>query len=437
MVDIFYEDIRAASLIERDGGIELVYDPDWRERPNAFPISLSMPLAAVAYGPERILPWLANLLPESHLSEIGQQLGVSPQDVVSLLLQIGRDTAGALAIAQPRRNGDQFRIVDGAADLERIIEELPNKPFLVGEEGVSMSLAGAQEKLAVVVLADGKIAIPINGAASTHILKPDIKRLKGSVQNEAFCLTLARLIGLDTANVTTGVAGERSYLLVERYDRFITPKRVGRLHQEDLAQVLGVFPKDKYEFGAMGQRVGPGLGEMFAAVAEHVSPGARLTLLDDLIFNVAVCNSDAHAKNYAILIGAGGTTKLAPLYDVLSGDVWERITKTLPQAINGRRDGANLNGADWRALAREVGLSPARTLERVETICGLIDERADEARDAVAAMPAGGLQVLDQVRHAARKRSRRLLRQLMTSTVVDEGDAAEQDIGVQMDAESN
>ena len=35
--------------------------------------------------------------------------------------------------------------------LRGVIEELPNKPFLVGDEGVSMSLAGAQTKLAVAV----------------------------------------------------------------------------------------------------------------------------------------------------------------------------------------------------------------------------------------------------------------------------------------------
>ncbi|MDI9849510.1 type II toxin-antitoxin system HipA family toxin [Rhodoblastus sp. 17X3] len=435
-LDLFFEDFRVATLREGSAGIELAYDPAWLARPNAFPISLSMPLVAEAYGAEKILPWLANLLPESHLSEIGQLIGVSPQDVIGLIRRMGRDTAGAISIGAPRGDCNESRIVGGEAQLERIIEELPHRPFLVGDEGVSMSLAGAQEKLGV-VLVDGEIAIPLNGSASTHILKPDIRRLPGSVQNEAFCLTLARLVGLDAARVTTGVAGARSYLLVERFDRQMTPHGVGRIHQEDLAQTLGVFPKDKYEFGSMGEKIGPGLRQLFNAVAERISPGARLSLLDDLIFNVAVGNSDAHAKNYAILIGAGGTTKLAPIYDVLSGLVWPRVTKLLPQAINSQRDPANLQGADWQALAKEIGLSPARTVKRVEAICGLVKKHADEALGIVASMPAGGHPIMEQACHEAKKRGRRLLRQLAGSSITKGDNLTEDDGGVTMDAESN
>jgi serine/threonine-protein kinase HipA len=78
--------------------------------------------------------------------------------------------------------------VDKPEDLERIIEELPNKPFLVGDEGVSMSLAGAQTKLAVALDPEGRVCIPMDGSPSTHILKPDAPRLWGGVQNEAFLL---------------------------------------------------------------------------------------------------------------------------------------------------------------------------------------------------------------------------------------------------------
>ncbi|MCK8781897.1 HipA N-terminal domain-containing protein [Rhizobium sp. NTR19] len=87
------------------------------------------------------MPWLANLLPETHLSEIGQQLKVSPHDVLGLLMRVGRDTAGAFSIGETRREGNNFRIVDDEAALERIIDELPERPSLIGERGVSMSLA--------------------------------------------------------------------------------------------------------------------------------------------------------------------------------------------------------------------------------------------------------------------------------------------------------
>ncbi len=407
-MDIYYDNLPVAHVDDR---LEFAYHPDWLSRSGSFPISLSMPLSTEHVGPETILPWLANLLPEAHLSEIGQQIGVSPQDILGILREIGRDTAGALAIGQPRQERDQFRPVETEADLERIVEELPSKPFLIGEEGVSMSLAGAQDKLPVALI-DGRVAIPLNGTPSTHILKPDIKRLNGSVQNEAFCMTLAGLVGLDVAKVTTGRAGARTYLLVERYDRMISDRGVRRIHQEDFCQVLGIFPKDKYEFDAEGRRRGPGLRQIFNAVARHVSPGARLGLLDALIFNVLVCNSDAHAKNYSIMIGAGGSTRLAPLYDLMCGAVWPRITTLLPQAIAGRREGVHLHRRDWEILAREVGLSPARTVRRVAELCAAVAGRAREARGLVAAMDAGDHPILEGVCTAVDKRCRRIERQL-------------------------
>ena len=112
----------------------------------------------------------------------------------------GGDTAGALAFGLPREGGNMFRTVASDAALARIIDDLHQRPFLVGDDDVSMSLAGAQDKLPV-ALVDGEIAIPIYGTPSTHILKPDNPRLKGSVQNEALCMVLAALVGLDVAAI--------------------------------------------------------------------------------------------------------------------------------------------------------------------------------------------------------------------------------------------
>ena len=116
MVDIFFDNLRVASTDKR---AQMLYDPAWIKRAEAFPVSLSMPLGPDAVGHDRIIPWLANLLPETHLSEIGQQIGVSPQDVLGLLEHIGRDTAGALAIGSPRPQADDFRRIEREDDLEK------------------------------------------------------------------------------------------------------------------------------------------------------------------------------------------------------------------------------------------------------------------------------------------------------------------------------
>lgn len=158
MTTIYYENWSVAHLSDQDG-LALSYDEAWEKRSSAFPLSLTMPMRAGSYGAERVMPWLANLLPEAHLSEIGQQLKVSPQDVLGLLMRVGRDTAGAFSIGEPRREGNNYRMIDAAAALERIIEELPEGPFLIGKRGVSMSLAGVQDKLPVYINQKGRIGI--------------------------------------------------------------------------------------------------------------------------------------------------------------------------------------------------------------------------------------------------------------------------------------
>ncbi|AXS39130.1 type II toxin-antitoxin system HipA family toxin [Breoghania sp. L-A4] len=409
MIPLFYEDMPVAA-IETQRGPRLRYDPSWTRRPAAFPISLALPFSDAPYPPERFLPWLANLLPESHLAEIGQQLKLAPQDILGLLEVIGRDTAGALSIGVPRKPGEHFKPVASEAALERIIEELPQKPFLVGTHGVSMSLAGVQDKLPVHV-DDHRIAIPIDGTPSTHILKPDAARLAGSVQNEAFCMTLARLCGLDAASVTTGTAGTRSYLLAKRYDRIKAGGETRRIHQEDFCQLLGIYPSRKYERGSALAGPGPGLKDMFGAVEAHVSPGARLALLDGVIFNALIANTDSHAKNYSVLIGAGGSAKLAPLYDLMCAAVYPHVDRMLPQRIGSRTDPADLNREDWEALAQEAGLSPARTLSRIGELAERIETHAEEAEAIVAEMPAGGHPMLPTICFEVRKRSQRIARQ--------------------------
>jgi len=261
---VFFEQ-RIVGTIEVDkSGPTFTYDPDWVRLKGAFPISTTMPFKSERFAPDIFLPWAANLLPESEqLRTLGQLLGMSAGDVIGLLSAIGGDTAGALSIGQPGRTASvQWRPVGEPEDLERLLEELPNKPFLVGEEGVSMSLAGVQTKVAVAIDDAGRVCIPMNGSPSTHILKPDAPRLVGGVQNEAFCLSLARRLGLPTPDFTTGQAGKRTYLLVKRYDRIDVGGRWRRLHQEDYCQALGKPPSAKYEFNRTGIE-GPTLIDMF------------------------------------------------------------------------------------------------------------------------------------------------------------------------------
>ena len=341
---VYFEQRLVGTIYVDKSGPGFTYDPAWIGLLGAFPISITMPLKSERIASDTFLPWAANLLPESEqLRTLGQLLGMARSDVIGLLSAIGGDTAGALSIGQPGRTASvQWRPMGKPEDLERVIEELPNKPFLVGEEGVSMSLAGAQTKLAVAVDDTGRVCIPMNGSPSTHILKPDAPRLWGGVQNEAFCLTLARRMKIPTPDITTGQAGKRTYLLMQRYDRTNVGDRWRRLHQEDYCQALGTPPSAKYESNQTGIR-GPTLKDMFEVTRRHMPPTDIVRLLDMVVLNVLACNTDAHAKNYSIMIRGNGAS-LAPLYDVMCGEVWENVTKNLAQTIAGESRGDHLKG---------------------------------------------------------------------------------------------
>jgi serine/threonine-protein kinase HipA len=423
-----YFEQRLVGKVDVDGsGPGFAYDPDWLALKGAFPISTTMPFRSERIGAATFLPWAANLLPESEqLRTLGQLLGMARGDVIGLLSTIGGDTAGALSFGQSGRTSSvQWRPVEAPQALEKLIEDLPNKPFLVGDEGVSMSLAGAQIKLAVALDGAGNICIPMNGSASTHILKPDVPRLPGSVQNEAFCLTLARRMKLAAAAVTTARAGSRTYLLVSRYDRKEIAGRWRRLHQEDFCQALGRHPSDKYEANQTGI-AGPTLNDMLDATRRHMPATDIVRLLDMAIFNVLACNTDAHAKNYGIMIRAGGAA-LAPIYDVMCGEVWGSVTKNLAQRIAGEKRGERLDRTLWERFGRQCGLNPTQVVGRVDVLARAALAEAEAAAAEVAAMPGGPHESLDGARLAVERRARALLAQLQL------GDRKQPDVASQQE----
>lgn len=422
MPTLFHRDRPIAEVTPSPAGPTLTYEEAWRASSDAFPVSLSMPMEQTAWPPEVVVPWLMNLLPEGEpMRAMQRALGVAQEDVLGLIAATGGDLAGALRVGGPREAHGDYRPAN-AEDLERIIGELPRKPFLAGDEGVTMSLAGAQDKLPVALL-DGQIAIPLDGAPSTHILKPDNPRLPGSVQNEALCMILASRCRLPVAPVTTGRAGDRSYLLVDRYDREGRAPAAKRLHQEDFCQALGLPPGAKYERNQTGVR-GPSLADMFALVRRHMTAVDITRLLDAVIFNIAIGNVDSHAKNYSILLTADGAA-LAPLYDLMSGLPWAGITQNHAQAVGGQVRGRHIQARHWRRMAEACGLAPAATVRRVISLTDRIQREIGAAAEAVAAMPAGGGAFLDALVQDIAERAALVGRNAARDDGGDDGDGEE------------
>jgi serine/threonine-protein kinase HipA len=365
-----------------------------------------MPLRAEPYLSDVISPWLANLLPEEEqLQVLTRSLGLDQADVLAVLSEIGGDTAGALSFGAStdralwayRPLTSFYDTADQRLALDRHFEDLGRRPFLVGEEGVRQSLAGGQKKSALAVLGpDGApvlrlpqegdvLAIPLNGAPSTLIVKPDNPNLPGITENEVWCLRMAQAIGIKAAQATILQSSKRTAIGVLRYDRRIGRSgQLLRLHQEDFAQANGLPPGRKYERGTL-----PGLDlKTLLETGRHITASDALALLDQVIFNILVANTDAHAKNYSLILPVGAPPRLAPLYDVSTVLSWPHVVKTYAQSIDGKKRNPDMvAGRHWEAIAREIGYRPTDVKNRVQQIVDAMVANRAHVTAEVTALP--------------------------------------------------
>jgi len=97
---------RCGQIQETSTGSRFVYDPAWLGRPEAVPISLTMPLRGEPYDGPGLLPFFENLLPEGWLFDIAvSKLKVGKDDAFGLLLATCADCIGAVEVrpVEPRR----------------------------------------------------------------------------------------------------------------------------------------------------------------------------------------------------------------------------------------------------------------------------------------------------------------------------------------------
>lgn len=366
-LDVWLFADRVGTLALVEGGLRFCYVPGWLSQPNAVALSTSLPLQVEPFDDHKARPFFAGLLPEGQMRRlIAQQFQVSGQNDFALLDHIGGECAGAVSFmvsGQPSPaliQGDDVQWLSDA-EVVAILDELPHRPMLAGNDGLRLSLAGAQDKLPVVF--DGnRIGLPRNGTPSSHILKPAIHAVENSVINEGFCLALAERMQLKPAKSKVYSVLNRPFLLVERYDRVADAQgHRRRTHQEDFCQALGVIPEMKYQ-----NEGGPDLAQCFDLVRRVTRPSAPhvLRLLDYVIFNALIGNHDAHAKNFSLLY-AGETHTLAPLYDALSTAVYPTLTPKMAMKIGSKYQFNEVQARHWDQFAEGVGLAKALTKRRI------------------------------------------------------------------------
>lgn len=363
--------------IDKGGAMHFAYSPDWLADEKAPALSHAMPKQEEPFGDHVCKAVFGGLLPEeSQRTAIARALGVSPDNPFRLLEALGGDVAGALAFLpqgeEPLQDYSKTApepLQEGA--LAELLDRLPSVPMLAGEGGARLSLAGAQSKLPVVLTAEGSIAIPRPGEPSTHLIKPEPDRFPGLATNEAFCLALARALGIDAAHAEWRTAAGKPFLLVERYDRISVEGKAHRLHQEDFAQALGVPSNRKY--AAEG---GPTFRDSFALLRSAVTRPARevLKLADAAIFNLIIGNADAHAKNYSLLRLENGEVVLAPLYDLVATHMWKELSPKLAMRFGRAATLEEFDGENVVRFAEEAGLGAPFIRRRVADLAEAVRE---------------------------------------------------------------
>ena len=375
------------------GRLSFVYDEPWRQRRNASPLSLSMPLAAAEHGHDVIEAFLWGLLPDNDrvLDRWARRFQVSARNAFALLSHVGEDCAGAVQFVSPERidaltNKEPEPVVwlsEGeVAERLRTLRE-DHAAWRAPRDTGQFSLAGAQPKTAFLHEND-RWGIPSGRTPTTHILKPPTGEFDGHAENEHFCLKLARRLGLPTASTQVMRFGNEVAIVIERYDRRRQDGEIHRVHQEDMCQALAVPPIRKYE-----NEGGPGAVEIVdllrAASSARVDDVA--TFVDALVFNWLIAGTDAHAKNYSVLIGAGGRARLAPLYDIASAlpydDMDQRALK-LAMRVGGEYRLRDISVRDWRRLADRLRLPADGVLSRIEDLAAQLLEAAAAVREEIA-----------------------------------------------------
>jgi serine/threonine-protein kinase HipA len=327
---IVYLNNRVVGRLDRagTGALSFAYDPSWLNDKNSIDISSSLPRSGESYAGAVVYSYFENLLPDSKeiRAKIAQKVKAESSEVFDLLNVIGKDCVGALQFLPENSDiSPELKKIQGRRlsedEIELKLKNLAQSPLgLRANDDFRISIAGVQEKTAFLRLR-GKWCEPIGTNPTSHIFKPAIGKLFNgldmtqSVENEWLCLLIAKKLGLPVANASIERFGKTRSLVVERFDRVLSPdkKYLYRLPTEDLCQTFGIPSNKKYQSDG-----GPGIKQIMEFLDTSSNRDLdRATFMRAQIVFQLLGAIDGHAKNFSVFLGSNAL-HLAPLYDILT-----------------------------------------------------------------------------------------------------------------------
>lgn len=293
----------------------------------------------------RVPSWFSNLLPEGLLRElIAKQAGVPSAREFFLLGHLGEDLPGGVRIV---RDDTEWKPPSDERELEA--QEGTEK-----QDSWHFSLAGVQLKFSA-RRSDRGLTIPASGRGGDWIVKLPDARFRNVPQIEYATMRWAEASGIAIPEIelvpiskitglpsSPGTFSEFSALAVRRFDR---PTPDIRVHMEDFAQILGLFPEEKYSkynYGTLAKFISI-LGKN-EDISEYIKR---------LVFMVASGNGDMHHKNWSLIYEDGISASLSPAYDLVS-TIQFNPNDTLALNLGGSKRWEDVTSRTFKSMARKL-----------------------------------------------------------------------------------
>ncbi len=374
-MNVFLND-KYIGTLEKDGNGGMIFQ--YSDNTDRI-LSLSLPIQKEPFDNRQCKGFFNGLLPESEHTRIaiGKKYGINSKNDFSMLQAIGYDCAGAVSFFD---NGDkqtpskylqetyQINYTPlSENELEKLINELPQKPLATGFEDMRLSLAGAQDKTSVIVV-NGQIGLPKNNVPTSHILKPAINGFNETIENEFICLKSAQGLGINVPDFKIGYANKTKYLLIQRYDRTIIDNKIKRIHQEDFCQASDISSAYKYQ--AEG---GVDYKRCFEILRMTSQPAVAISqFIQLMIFNYLIGNNDAHGKNFSILHYDTSKIRFAPAYDILCSQVYPELSNKMAMKIGGHYKHNEILLRHFEKLANENDISFTQLKKVIKNQCEIL-----------------------------------------------------------------
>lgn len=342
--------------------ISFAYDAN-----EGLPISLSLPRTG-GWGDQAPRNFLDNLLPDNPnvRQAMREHLNASSAGVFDLLDRV--DATGGLVFSlspEPPIPSPTLRLIADsqiANEIDRI--ERTRNYWWDEDSHCRFSLGGAQGKFTLSRV-DGKWYWPDMMLPSTHIVKPKPHDLPEATKVELATMRLSELCGIDTPARGEITAQRKTAYIVERFDRRLEEGRIVRLRQEDFLQALGLPTRDKYDPSA----------DDCLELLQRIDASGSLSYrwLERLAFNTSSANSDAHAKNYSLILDPASGIRLSPQYDAVATRYWPEFNWELAMPLN--KDHAfaeHTTPQDWEDLATRHGLDGSRVADMARRMAGKV-----------------------------------------------------------------